>query len=153
MMTENVATLKFKTALCEACGAKAVKPYPYGHGRRVRRPRLRLTARMRHTADWWAKRIEELAQSGDACAVARRHGVRERTLIWWRSELRRRARKETKPRLLPVVVRAVLPQASPHAPRADELEVFVEIGAARMTVRGAVSAEHLAALVTASARA
>jgi hypothetical protein len=131
-----------------------VPVYPYGHRRRARRPRLRFTARMRHRADWWAKRIEELVQSGDARAVARRYGVRERTLIWWRSELRRRARKDATPRLLPVVVRAVLPRApSPPAPRDDELEVFVEIGAARMTVRGAVSAEHLAALVTAAARA
>lgn len=107
---------------------------------------------MRHTADWWAKAVEELAES-DASAVARRHGVHERTLIWWRSELRRRARKARKPkaRLLPVVVRAAQPGAP--AAHADELEVFVEVGAARMTVRGAVSADHLAAIVMASARA
>jgi hypothetical protein len=35
----------------------------------------------------------------------------------------------------------------------DELEVFVEVGTARVTVRGALSAEHLAAIVSASARA
>jgi len=105
---------------------------------------------MRHTAEWWAKRVAEIAQAGDARAVARRHGVKERTLIWWRSELRRRAR-ESSPRLLPVVVRT----ARAHVPavQVDQLEVFVEVGAARMTLRGAVSVEHLAAIVSASARA
>ena len=106
---------------------------------------------MRHTAEWWAKRVAEIAQAGDARAVARRHGVKERTLIWWRSELRRRARKSSSPRLLPVVVRAA-PARAP-AVQVDQLEVFVEVGAARMTLRGAVSAEHLAAIVSASARA
>jgi transposase-like protein len=105
---------------------------------------------MRHTAQWWAERVAEFAQAGDARAVARRHGVKERTLVWWRSELRRRAREGTGPRLLPVVVSASPPRMS--AVSVDELEVFVEVGAARMTVRGAVSAAHLAALVTASAR-
>jgi len=33
---------------------------------------------------------------------------------------------------------------------ADEFEVFVEVGATRMTMRAAVRPEHLAALVTAS---
>jgi transposase-like protein len=108
---------------------------------------------MRHTADWWAKAVEEWAESGDASSVARRHGVRERTLIWWRSELRRRARKaaKPKPRLLPVVVRAA-PSGSPRS-HADEFEVFVEVGATRMTIRGAVSADHLAAIMMASVRA
>ena len=36
----------------------------------------------RHRADWWAERLEELAQGGDADEIARRHGVRARTLIW-----------------------------------------------------------------------
>ena len=105
---------------------------------------------MRHTAEWWAKRVKEFAKAGDASRVARRHGIKERTLIWWRSELRRRAREGSVPRLLPVVVRAA-PSPTP-AVRAD-LEVFVEVGAARMTLRGAVSGEHLTAIVSASARA
>ena len=106
-----------------------------------------------HTADWWAERLKELSETGDARAIARRHGVRERTLIWWRSELRRRAREKGAgpPRLLPVVVRAKSPPL-PTA-RSEGLEIFVEVGAARITVRGAVSVEQLAAIVTASARA
>ena len=107
----------------------------------------------RHRAEWWAKRIEELAQGGDAEEIARRHGVKTRTLIWWRSQLRKKARERTgrKPRLLPVVVRS-----APRPVRAlakSALEVFVEVGDVRMTLRGAVTAEHLAAIVSASARA
>jgi len=105
---------------------------------------------MRHTAQWWAERVAEFAQTGDARAVARRHGVNEATLVWWRSELRRRAREGAVPRLLPVVVRTGPPRVP--AVQTCELEVFVEIGATRMTMRGAVSAEHLAAVVSASTR-
>ena len=107
----------------------------------------------RHRADWWAKRIEELAKGGDAEEIARRHGVKARTLIWWRSQLRKKARETTgrRPRLLPVVVRSAA-RAVPAAPE-SALEVFVEVGDARMTLRGAVRPEHLAAIVSASARA
>lgn len=108
---------------------------------------------MRHTADWWAERVGELAATGDARGIARRHGIRERTLIWWRSELRRRERELTRhggpPRLLPVVVKT-----PPKAPAANaELEVFVEIGATRLSMRGDIRAEHLVAIVSAAARA
>ena len=105
----------------------------------------------RHRAEWWAERLEELAQGGDAEEIARRHGVRTRTLLWWRSHLPRKARaaKGRKARLLPVVVR--------HATRlvgaVPDFEVLVEVGGTRMTLRGAVTAEHIAALVTASTRA
>jgi len=109
----------------------------------------------RHRAEWWAERLEELAQGGDADEIARRHGVRTRTLIWWRSQLPRKAlsRKKAgkKPRLLPVVVRAA-PRAV-LAPVEPALEVFVEVGAARMTLRGAVTPEHVAAIVSAASRA
>jgi hypothetical protein len=105
----------------------------------------------RHGAEWWAKRVEELDRGGDPEGVARRHGVRARTLIWWRSELRKRGRTGPGPRLLPVVVSAVPPRAA--AALADVLEVFIEIGVTRITMRGAVSAEHVSAIVTASTRA
>ncbi|MBX3198871.1 MAG: hypothetical protein KF894_12115 [Labilithrix sp.] len=104
---------------------------------------------MRHTAEWWSERVAELAATGGARGIARRHGVRERMLTWWRSELRRRTRDRARggasPRLLPVVVKA--PPAVPKA--TDELEVFVEIG----SMRGEVRPEHLAAIVSAAARA
>jgi transposase-like protein len=104
---------------------------------------------MRHTADWWAERVEDLGRSGDAGGIARRHGVRAQTLLWWRWKLGRPAPREATPRLLPVVV-----DTAAHVPRArvDEVELFVEIGGTRMTMRGAVTAEHLAAIVSASTR-
>lgn len=102
-----------------------------------------------HTAEWWAARVDELATVGDARVVAKRHGVKARTLIWWRSELRKRGRKEARPRLLPVVVAAETSAASSGR---DEIEVFVELGSTRVTVRGAITAEHLAAIVRASPR-
>ncbi len=46
------------------------------------------TAGMRHTAKWWAERVGELAATGDARGIARRHGVKECTLKWWRWLLR-----------------------------------------------------------------
>jgi len=101
----------------------------------------------KHEAAWWAERLEELARGGNAKEIANRYGVRERTLIWWRSELGRRSSKRGKQRLLPVVV----------APRRVEpvspvLEVVVDVGMTRMILRGTVSAEHLAAIVAASTR-
>jgi transposase-like protein len=107
----------------------------------------------RHRAEWWAKRIEELAQGGSPEEIAARYGVKPRTLIWWRSQLRRKSQAKTgkKPRLLPVVVRSTARPVSAAAESA--LEIFVDVGAIRMTLRGAVTAEHLAAIVTASSRA
>lgn len=107
---------------------------------------------MRHTAKWWAERVGELAATGDARGIARRHGVKERTLKWWQSELRRRARDGARvgasPRLLPVVM-----TTSPATPAGDGLEVFVEIGATRLSMRGDVRPEHLVAIVSAAGRA
>ena len=104
----------------------------------------------RHVASWWAKRVDELSRGEDAESIARRHGVKARTLVWWRSELVRRAREKpvSGPRLLPVVVdrsrRAIVDI------RDDVLDVVVEFESARVVVRGAMRPEHLAALVTAA---
>lgn len=98
---------------------------------------------MSHKAEWWSERMLEVEATGDAAGVARRHGVRLKTLRWWRSELRRRAKTLPRPRLLPVVVKN-----SP--PDVGALEVFVEFGELRMTLRGSVSSEQLTALVSAS---
>ena len=93
-----------------------------------------------------------MARGEDAESIARRHGVKARTLVWWRSELVRRAREKSAaapaPRLLPVVVdrsrRAIVEV------RDDVFDVVVELDAARVVVRGALRPEHLAALVTAA---
>jgi hypothetical protein len=106
----------------------------------------------RHKQEWWAKRVTELGRGGDAEQIARRHGVRARTLVWWRSELARRARAlpSSGARLLPVVVDTS--RARTVDERDAALEVVVEIGPARVCVRGAVTAEHLAAVVEATTK-
>ena len=79
--------------------------------------------------------------------------MKEKTLLWWRTELRRRARdagiERAPTRLLPVVVKP----SSPPTSATGDIEVFMELGAARLTLRGDVHGEHLAAIVTAAARA
>jgi transposase-like protein len=103
----------------------------------------------RHSAEWWRERVRELARGGDAEGVAQRHGVRVESLKWWRWELARRA-SEGGPRLLPVVVEAT--PAHRTEPVGPDLEVVVEAGTVRVSVRGAVSAEHLAVLMGAVSR-
>ena len=104
---------------------------------------------MRHTARWWAERVAELEATGDARAIAKRHGIKAVTLRWWRSELRRREATQARPRLLPVVLETKPPERTEAAP----LELLVEVGSARLSLRGAIQPEHLAAIVTAAARA
>ncbi len=100
----------------------------------------------KHPAAWWAKRVEELQKVGDPEEVARRHDVNAKTLVWWRAELARRAREASAggPRLLPVVIEQPRSEAGRDV---RELEVVVEIGAARLSLRGAVTGEHLGAIV------
>ena len=99
----------------------------------------------RHRADWWQKRVDELARGGDADVVALRHGVRASTLRWWRTELKRRAGDLSRPAtFLPVVVARAL---APSGTVPGDVEVVVEMGAARVSLRGAVSAAHVEAIV------
>jgi|SRR5580700_5688539 hypothetical protein len=98
----------------------------------------------RHSRDWWRERVRELARGADAEEIAQRHGVRVESLKWWRWELARRA-AEAGPRLLPVVVEATPARCT--EPVGADLEVVVEAGAIRVSVRGAVTAEHLAVLM------
>lgn len=105
----------------------------------------------KHNAAWWVERVEELSRGGDATEIAERNGVRIKTLIWWRSELQRRGKKRQRARLLPVVV-ASPPHVSMKRRSSTDLVVEIEIGKTRMTMRGVITAEHLAAVVTASAR-
>ena len=99
----------------------------------------------RHPADWWQKRVDEVARGGDAEAIARRHGVRSSTLRWWGTEFRRRARAVPRPAtFLPIVV-AAADATSGSGP--GDVDVVVEIGAGRMSLRGALSTAHIEAIV------
>jgi hypothetical protein len=103
----------------------------------------------RHGAEWWSKRVAELARSGDAEQIASRHGVRASALKWWRWEFARRAR-EAAPRLLPVVVESGRERGAET--QGAGLEVVVEWDEVRVCIRGTVTAEQLAALVATALR-
>jgi hypothetical protein len=94
--------------------------------------------------------MEEWSAGDDPEAIAERHGVTVRTLIWWRSELVRRERAATgdnvAPRLLPVEVARPHAASAPPSPPAG-LDVTVVVGPARLTLRGSVRASHLEAIV------
>lgn len=94
----------------------------------------------RHRSEWWQERLAEVDEGAEVEDVARRHEVRAKTLIWWRTELKRRARKRTGPRLLPVIV------SSPR-PTPGGIEILVEVGAARMHLKGGITAEYLGAVI------
>ncbi len=103
----------------------------------------------RHNAAWWSKRVAELGRGGDAEQIASNHGVRVTALKWWRWEFARRGRKAG-PRMLPVVVESPVERSS----AGDEggIEVVVEWGQVRVSVRGRLTAEHLAALMASAPR-
>jgi transposase-like protein len=89
--------------------------------------------------------VDEIARGGDAELIARRHGVRASTLRWWGTEFRRRARERpASATFLPVVVAPAFAEA---AASSADIDVVVELGAARITLRGAVSVAHVEVIV------
>ena len=106
----------------------------------------------KHRAEWWQKRIDEWAAGGDPEAIARRHGVRLKTLSWWRSELPRRARRtsiDAAPTFVPLVVGVPSTSATTtsDAGSCSDVVVVVQVGAARMSVRGPIGTAHVEAIV------
>jgi hypothetical protein len=106
----------------------------------------------RHRADWWKKRIDDLTAGGDAEAISKRYNVTTKTLYWWRAELARRARSPPIPEGTPAFVAMVTERAptldtSTGDATSNTLDLVVEVGRARLTLRGAVSTGHLEALV------
>jgi hypothetical protein len=111
--------------------------------------------RKRSTAAEWARRIDEWSRSGlDADTFAARDGgaYTTRTLCWWKSELKRRARADrrrsaasTPVTLMPVEVRK---SATPSDLHVAPLEVVI---GARVVVRvpAAADVHRVAELVAA----
>ncbi len=80
----------------------------------------------------WEQLVREVESGGSIAEVARRHGVRPRTLTWWRWQLRRGkvARSATKAvQMVPVRVREV---ARPAVD--DVVEVLVRGAVVRVRV-------------------
>lgn len=90
--------------------------------------------------------MDEVAAGGDAEVIARRHGVRASTLRWWGTEFRRRAHERpASAAFLPIVVAPA--GAGMAVALAGDVDVVVEVGAGRVSLRGAVSVAHVEAIV------
>lgn len=115
----------------------------------------------RHHAGWWAERITELAKGDNIAVIARRHGVSVRLIRWWKWKLgsgslasmaksaKSAPKSETqRQRLLPVVIAPSAVASLPVTDRRDvDAETIIETSRGRITMRGSLSAEQLAAVV------
>jgi len=104
----------------------------------------------RHNAVWWRKLVKEVSRGGALKAVAERHGVQAGTLRWWRTEFNRRGREGSveQAKFLPVVVASVRAKGlEPLGADEGAVDVVVELGAARISLRGGVTAAHVEAIV------
>jgi transposase-like protein len=90
---------------------------------------------------FWEGLVAELEGGASAADVARRHRVRETTLKWWRSQLRRESRR---PRLLPVVA---------QIPALVLRRVEIEVGGVVLRAEEGTDVEYVAALARALGRA
>ena len=73
----------------------------------------------RHPRSFWKRLVAETERGGSIGPVARRHGVRPRTLTWWRWRLRHEeSGSGATPQLLPVVVEG-------HGPTPRLLEIAI----------------------------
>jgi transposase-like protein len=92
--------------------------------------------------------MAELSAGRSVGEVARRHRVREQTLIWWRSELKRRARAVVPPqRLLPVVLSGSSNVIGQQA--SGGVDVVLETRRGTLRLRGNIDLHQLGALVSA----
>jgi hypothetical protein len=97
----------------------------------------------RHTRSFWERLAAEVDKRGAVWPVAKRHGVRVRTLAWWRWKLKHdRAFVVRRPRLLPVVV-AGEPAMGTRASQVLELA----IRDVRMRIESGTDVHDVAALV------
>lgn len=84
----------------------------------------------------WEQLVREVERGGSVDDVARRHGVRRGTLVWWRWQLRRgkvarSATKRTSVQMVPVRVR---PEPRAAEPVDDVIEVAVRGALVRVRV-------------------
>jgi transposase-like protein len=102
----------------------------------------------RRTRAFWRQLLAEVERGGTIASIARAHGVKPKTLAWWRWTLRREAAPApTSARLLPVVLSPALataPKTFVHEAIAIELREGVSF---RVPVGTDVS--YAAALVAA----
>lgn len=90
-------------------------------------------AQRRRSREEWEQLVREVEAGDSTDHVARRHGVRPRTLAWWRWQLRRGkvARSATKAvQMVPVRIR----RAAPAAAVDDVVEVLVRGAMVRVRI-------------------
>ena|SRR5690606_26443239 len=96
----------------------------------------------RRRRDYWAQLIAELEAGASVEDVARRHRVKEGTLKWWRTQIRREIREGG--RLLPVVQRA---DAGAEARSSAAIEI--RVGSVSVHVEPGTDERYVAALLSA----
>jgi len=111
----------------------------------------------RHDAGWWAERVAEFERTGDAERIARTYRVKVTLLKWWRWRLgsgapkvagaavSRAGKPRKEQRLLAVVVaREAEATDDGHEPGPSTI---IETTRGRISIRGSLSPEQLAAVV------
>jgi transposase-like protein len=95
---------------------------------------------MRRDREFWQQAISELKGGETIAVVARRHGVRAKTLAWWKWKLG--SERMRSPQLLPVVVR----QAEA---RASAMSIELRVGEVRVLIESGTDVKYVADLVSA----
>ena len=99
----------------------------------------------RRTRASWERLVAEAERTGSIARTAERHGVRPKTLAWWRWTLRRERETTTKEQqLLPVVFRA---EPAATASSAEPIMIELRDVSGRVPIGSDVS--YVAALVAA----
>jgi transposase-like protein len=100
---------------------------------------------VRHSSTWWAARVEELTIGRTAQEIARAHDISERTLQWWKCELRRRGRRSEKPQRL-IAVESLHTEDMRIGCQTTPIEIVLQTKRGSLTVRGVLDAAGLAVL-------
>src|SRR5690606_39048303 len=98
-------------------------------------------ANHRRRRDYWVGLIAELEAGASVEEVARRHRVKEGTLKWWRTQIRREMREGG--RLLPVVQRSDGTEARSSA------AIEIRVGSVSVHVEPGTDERYVAALLSA----
>ena len=96
---------------------------------------------VRHDREFWKRACREVQRGAEVAEVARRLGVRPRTLQWWNWKLQRE-RSAERTEFLPVVV-------GEQAARISTAALEVETNGVRIRVELGTDVGYVAALVTA----
>jgi len=97
----------------------------------------------RHDREFWERACREVWQGGNSGDVARRLGVRPRTLAWWCWQLGRKktARRNRRAEFLPVVV--------DHVASTSVASIEIETSGVRIRVDVGTDIQYVAGLVNA----